>query len=379
MNMGLHLRRAAVWFRDRIAVVYEGNRFTYRELNQRVNSLANSLISQGVKKGDRVAYLSANRHQVIEAAYASYKAGLVEVPLNFRLSMGELVHMLNNSESNVLILGEEFIEAVEAARPQIQTVKHYISMTKTPPSMHDYESLVSEGSPSEPDVEVTADDIASLNYTSGTSGTLKAAMLSHRNRICHAKKQLLMPGIDIDKNSIMCHIGPLGHASAAMILPTIWRGGCNLILGGFDVEVLLETIEKERVTHLMLVPTMINFMLAHPSLKKYDLSSIRTIAYGASPMAVERIKEAIDIFGPVLTQLYGLTETSAQVTFLSKEDHLLEGDPKKLKRLASAGIPSIECEVRVVNEKGQDVGPGEVGEIIDAVMTRWSGTGKTLS
>ncbi len=365
MDMGMHLRRSAVWYAGRTAVVYKGNRFTYRELNQRVNSLANRLISLGVKKGDRVAYLSPNCHQLIEAAYAAYKAGMVEVPLNFRLSMGELVHMLNNSESSVLILGEEFIAGIEAARPQIQTVKHYISLTKTPPSMLDYETLVGEGSPSEPDVEIAPDDIASLNYTSGTSGTLKAAMLSHRNRICHAKKQLLTPGMDIDENSVMCHVGPLGHASAAMILPTIWRGGCNLLLEGFDVEVLLETIEKEKVTHLMLVPTMINFMLAHPRLKECDLSSIRTIAYGASPMAVERIKEAIDIFGPVLIQVYGLTETSAQVTYLSKENHLLDDDPKKIRRLASAGIPSIECEVRIVDENGEDVGPGEVGEIIE--------------
>ncbi len=365
MDMGLHLRRSAIWYAGRTAVVYEDNRFTYRELNERVNRLANSLGSLGVKKGDRVALLSPNRHQMIEASYACFKQGFIKVPLNARLSTGELVHMLNNSETSVLILGEEFVEDIEAARPEIQTVKHYISMSKTPQSMLDYESLVSEGAPSEPDAEIEPNDIASLNYTSGTSGMLKAAMLSHRNRICQAKKLMLVPRNDVDRDSVMCHVGPVTHASSTMILPIIWRGGCNILLKGFDVEVLLETIEKEKVTHLLLVPTMINLMLAHKRLKEYDLGSIRTIIYTASPMPVERIKEAVDVFGPVLIQLYGLTETAATISYLSKDDHLLDGDPKKLKRLASAGIAHIESEVRIVNEAGEDEGPGEVGEIIE--------------
>ena len=365
MYMGIHLRRSALWFPERTAVVHEGNRFTYREVNERTNRLANSITSLGVKKGDRVALLSPNRHQMIEASYACFKEGFMKVPLNARLSTEELVDMLNNSETSVLILGEEFIEDIEAARPEIQTVKHYVSMTKAPPSMLDYETLIREGSPSEPDVEVAPDDIASLNYTSGTSGTLKAAMLSHRNRICQAKKLLLVPGNDVDADSVMCHVGPVTHASSTMILPIIWRGGCNILLRGFDVDLLLETIEKERVTHLLLVPTMINLMLAHPRLKKCDLSSIRTIIYTASPMPLERIKEAVDIFGPVLIQLYGLTETAATVAYLSKDDHLLDGDPLKLRRLASAGIAHIESDIRIVNEEGEDVKPGEVGEIIE--------------
>jgi acyl-CoA synthetase (AMP-forming)/AMP-acid ligase II len=365
MDMGMHLRRSAIWFPERTALVDEEKRFSYREVNARVNSLANSLKSLGVKKGDRVALLSPNRHQMIECAYACFKAGFIKVPLNFRLSISELIHMLNNSESSVLILGEEAVDNIEAARPEIRTVRHYISMTKTPPSMLDYESVLNEGETSEPEVEIKPDDIASLNYTSGTMGTLKAAMLSHRNRLSQAKKMLLMPGSDIDGASVMCHVGPVTHASSMMILPIMWQGGRNILLRGFDVERLLETIEKEAVTHLLLVPTMINLMLAHPSLGKYDLTSIRTIFYGASPMPVERIRQALDFFGPVFIQSYGLTEASGTVTCLSKKDHQLDGGPNKLRRLASAGIPHTECEVRIVNEEGEDVAAGEVGEIIE--------------
>jgi len=375
MNLGTYLTRSALWFADRIAIVHEEYRFNFRQLNERVNRLANAFLGLGLQKGDRVALLSANRHQLVEADFACYKAGFVRVPLNARLSMPELIHMLNNSESNALILGPEFIEGIERARAQIPTVGHTIALSQTLPSMLDYETFIHVASPDEPKAEVGLDDLCSLNYTSGTTGQLKAVMMSHRNRICQARKFLLVPDVNIQKESVMGHVGPITHASGGMILPFIIRGACNLILRTFEIKLLLETIAREKVTHLFTVPTMLNFLMAYPDLKKYDLSSIQMIMYGASPMPVERIKQALEIFGPVLIQGYGQTETTSGFTFLSKDDHLFAGDPKKMRRLASAGLPSPECEVRVVNEKGEDVKPGEVGEIIergdDAMLGYW--------
>jgi len=365
MNVGELVKRCALWYSDRVAFIYEGAHLTYKELNERVNRLSNALLSLGLQKGDRVAILSKNRPQIIESIYACYKAGLVTVPLNARLAIPELVHMVNNSESSALILGEEFIEGVDSVRPEFPCLRHYIAITQPQRSMQDYETLIKNSSSSEPQVDVELDDLASLNYTSGTTGVLKAAMLTHRNRICMAEKQLLIPGIDVDRTSVLCHVGPITHGNYTMVLPIMLRGGRSLILSGFEVDLLLKTIEKERVTHLLLVPTMINMMLNHPDLKKYDLRSIRTIFYSASPMPVERIKQALQVFGPVLIQGYGCTESSALITYLPKEDHMFEENPKKLKRLASCGVPIMACDVRVVNEKEEDIKPGEVGEIIE--------------
>ena len=365
MNVGELVKRCALWYSDRVAFIYEGAHLTYKELNERVNRFSNALLSLGLQKGDRVAILSKNRPQIIESIYACYKAGLVTVPLNARLAIPELVHMVNNSESSALILGEEFIEGVDSVRPEFSGLRHYIAITQPQRSMQDYETLIKNSSSSEPQVDVELDDLASLNYTSGTTGVLKAAMLTHRNRICMAEKQLLLPGIDIDRTSVLCHVGPITHGSYTMVLPIMLRGGRSLILSGFEVDLLLKTIEKERVTHLLLVPTMINMMLNHPDLKKYDLRSIRTIFYSASPMPVERIKQALQVFGPVLIQGYGCTESSALITYLPKEDHMFEEKHKKLKRLASCGVPIMACDVRVVNEKEEDIKPGEVGEIIE--------------
>ena len=284
MNMGIHLTRSAKWFSERTAVVFQDVRLTYREFNERVNRLANGLISLGLKKGDRVAFFSSNRHHVLEAFYACHKAGLVTVPLNARVSIPEAVQMLNNSESNAVLVGEEFVTDIEGVRPQLDTVKHYVATSKGSPSMIDYEALLRNASPGEPPAKVELDDLVSIEYTSGTSGSLKAAMLTHRNFLTMSKKEMLMPGLDLDRNSVMCHVAPVTHGTVANVLPTIVLGACNLILPGFDPKLVLETIEKEKVTHILLVPTMINIIMAYPDLKKYDLSSIRTIMYAASPM-----------------------------------------------------------------------------------------------
>jgi long-chain acyl-CoA synthetase len=366
MNPCLHLMRAAMWYPERIAVVdvREDTRLTFKELNGRVNRLANAFSSLGLKKGDRVASLSPNRSQLVEIIFACHKIGLIGVPLNARLSMVELVYLMNNSESSVLILGPEYIEEIEKLRSEIKTVKHYIAISHPTPSMIDYEDLIRSASADDPKIEVDLDDIAELKYTSGTTGRLKAAMVSYRNRLCQGRKVLLRDP-NISKDSAMCHVAPITHASGILLPGFMMKGARNVLLPGFDIPLLLKTIEKERITYLLAVPTMLNFLMAYPDLKKYDLSSIKTIVYSGSPMPVERIKQALKIFGPVLMQTYGLTEASGVLTYLSQEDHLFEGDPKKLKRLASAGRPGFENDVRVVNEKGEDVKPGEVGEVIE--------------
>jgi acyl-CoA synthetase (AMP-forming)/AMP-acid ligase II len=366
MNPCLHLMRAAMWYPERIAVVDVGEdtRLTFRELNERVNRLANALSSLGFRKGDRVASLSSNRYQLVEITFACHKIGLIGVPLNARLSMAEMVYMLNNSESSALLLGPEYIEEMEKVRSEIKTVKHYISLSYPSPTMIGYEDLVRSGSADDPKIEVEMDDIADLKYTSGTTGKIKAAMMSYRSKLCQTRKVLLRDS-NIRKDSAMCHVAPITHASGIMLLPFIMKGARNVLLPGFDIPLLLKTIEKERITHMLAVPTMLNFLMAYPDLKKYDLSSIETIIYAASPMPVEKIKQALEIFGPVLKQGYGLTETSAGIACLTQEDHIIDGDPKKLRRLASAGRPVSECDVRVVNEKGEDVKPGEVGEVIE--------------
>lgn len=363
MNIGCHLMRSAKAFSERTAIVDQEVRLTYRELNSRVNRFAAGLRSLGLEKGDRVAQLSGNSFQIVEAVYACYKIGLVTVPLNARAGIPEIIQMVSHADTKALILGEEHIGPIEDNRSAMKGVDHFIAVGGAPSSMVAYTRLL-DFDEAEPDVEVEAQDLAEVKYTSGTSGVLKAAMLSHGNLLSKARKHLLVPGIDIDRSTIMCHVAPVTHASGGWILPVISRGGCNVLLREFDEKTFLETIQKEKVTHFFAVPTMLNFLMSRPDIRSYDLSSIRSIVYGASPMPPERIRQALETFGPVLIQGYGQTETSSGFIFLTKEDHVLDGDADKLRRLASAGLPCFDTDVKVVNNQGREVKPGEVGEII---------------
>ncbi len=363
MNMGLHLTRAAQSFAERTAIIDEKKRFTFRTFNENVNRLAHGMMALGLKKGDRAAMLTLNCHQLLEAFYACFKIGVVAVPFNNRVSMEEIIRMLDHAEALALFIGPEFVDRIDSLISKIKSVRHYIAFLSPPPSMLAYEELLNY-SKAEPGIDIGLEDLAELRYTSGTTGVMKAAMLPHRSLLAKARKHMLVPGIEIEIDSTICHIAPVTHASGGWVLPFISRGGCNALLPHFDARTLLETIESERVTHLFVVPTMLKIMMDYPKLSDFDLSSIRTIVYGASPMPSGQIKRAIEMFGPVFVQGYGQSETGSGFIFLHKEDHDCEEDPVKLKRLTSVGLPSFECDVKLVDIRGKEVQYGEVGEIV---------------
>lgn len=364
------LQRAVQAFPDRTAVVDGSQRFTYRQFDERTDRLANSLAAAGLRKGDRVAFLMPNCHQALETDAACYKSGFVKVPLNARLSMGELVHMMNNSGTSALAVHPSFVDGIQACRSQIETVRLFIVTSGSAESMTSYEDLVTGGSPRRPDVELSPEDVYGLFYTSGTTGVLKAAMITYRNYIA-TTRYWEHHGLAQGDGLVVGYVAPVTHAASLLVLPTLIRGGVNVLLSSFDPETLFRTVQAEKVTDLFLIPVMINLLLTHPARQNFDLRSLRNITYGAAPMAPDRIQKALEVFGPILRQAYGQTESTGLGALLSVEDHVTRGDPKKVERLASAGRPVSECEVRVVDEDGKDVATGEVGEILirgDSVM-----------
>jgi acyl-CoA synthetase (AMP-forming)/AMP-acid ligase II len=232
--------------------------------------------------------------------------------------------------------------------------------------MVDYEKLLAKSSGAEPDVEVELDDVYKLQYTSGTTGVLKAAIITHRNFFSRLKHNLVSTGINPYNPVVQAYIAPVTHAAGGFVWITYLMGGTNILLNlnPFTPKELLEIIEKERVTDIMLIPVMINMLLNYPDLKKHDFSSLKTIGYGTAPLAPERIKQALEVFGPVLRQGYGQTESIAVGTFLTKDDHVSNGDPVRENRFASVGVVSFDADLRIVDENGKDMPTGEIGEII---------------
>ena len=368
MNVKSLIQRAVVEYPDHTALVYKDVRRTFREVHGRINRFAKGLLHLGLRKGDRVGMLLRNCCEFIETDFALSKTGMVRVPLNARLTGSDHEYMLNDSGSNTLIFGEGFTETVQAINPRLKTVKRFIRVSEGRSTENllradDYEDLIEKNSPDEPLSEITEEDLHTLFYTSGTTGKPKGAMLTQRSWANVAINLVLDYG-PMTEEDVILNTQPLSHGAGFFVLPYFIRGGTNVLIPEFKPSIVFETIEREKVTVLKLVPSMLYQLMEAPEKTRYDLSSLHSIIYGGSPIAVPRLIEAVRFFGKKLVQLYGQGEVPMCISTLSRRDHLIEGPEEAVKRLSSAGKPCLNVEVRVVNGNGKDLVPGEVGEVI---------------
>jgi long-chain acyl-CoA synthetase len=375
MNAGYLITRSAHYFPEKTAFVIDGQAISYRNLNQRINKLANALLSLGLKKGDRVGLLFHNSLAYLESYLALYKAGLIWVRLNARLALPEFKGMLEDSGALALIHGPEFIEMAEKASQGLRWV-----IQQGPDARIDYDDFLQKGSDQEPKADVYLDDLSDLWYTSGTTGAPKGIMLTHRN-IVTCTQFLLSDVYDITQGDSFLTPGALSHAGSVRILPFIIRGATCYLQSHFDPQRICEDIEKFRITDLATVPTMLIALMDYPGMPHLDLGSLRRITYAGAPTPVERIKEALEQFGPVLDQSYGQAESIITITHLSRQEHILKDDPAREARLASAGREYPGVQVRIMDDNGQILGPGEIGEVVtrsDLVMRGyWNQPDKT--
>ena len=373
MNVGKLLTKSARSFPDNLAIAHGPKKLTYAEFNSQANRLANALYKLGIKQGDNIALLQYNNPEMLESMFACFKAGCGAVPINFRLHPNEFSFIIDHSESKAVILSPEFNEAIIEIRERIPSAPHLITLSVAEGELLDYEKLISIESDQFTDADVQPDDLAWLFYTSGTTGMPKGAMLTHRNLIAMTMNFYadMCPGFGA--NEVVLHAAPLSHGSGLYSLPNIGKAATNVILESksFNPELAFKTIEKFRVTNMFAVPTMIKLMVDSPAVDKYDHGSMKALNYGGAPMLVEDMKKAIAKLGGCLVQLFGQAESPMTITYLSHKDHVQEGTPKQMERLASAGIPRTDVEVKIFDPDDKELPPGEMGEIVtrsDLVM-----------
>lgn len=366
------IRNSAKYFPNKPAVVYENRSLTFREVDDRANRLANALSGLGLKPGARVATLMRNSLEYIEITFGLIKGSFPQLHLNPRLTSDDLLYQLNDAEIQVIILQKHYAELINPIRDQLRTIKHFICFDGEEKAMLGYDQFISSASPIEPELELNLDDLGELRYTSGTTGNPKGIMLPYRSWLAVTRNLLLDQIPDLTSEDRFVALQPLYHGAGWRILAVWVRGATHFIVPRYDAEIAFDLIEKERITSIKTVPTVLLRLLDAPDIRKRDLSSIRTILYGASPMPVDRLKQGLEIFGPVFVQGFGQTEAPITISVLRKEDHVVSNDPKAMKRLGSIGRPYTMVEVMVVNEKGEQAAPGELGEIIvkgDHIMT----------
>lgn len=364
MNLGIHFDRAIRAHHDLVAISEDNTSITYERLGKQAKLFSETLTAHGFSKGDRVALLMPNCIEAVVVDGGLMKTGVIKVPLNARTSPAEIKAMLVDSGATMLVTHVLLAPYAQQCIDGLDTLKMVLiaGEGEAPKDWVRFNDFLS-GQRQIVDTVIELDDIYSLNYTSGTSGVLKAAMLTHRNWLSLTRAYLYSSGLEPRVKRKNAYIAPITHAAGGAILANLITGGTNRLLKQFDPASLLQTIQDHKITDILLVPTMINMMLAVPDIEQYDLSSLDTIVYGTAPMSPARIKEAISIFGPVLSQGYGQTEC-ASISMLSKTDHLAVNDPALAHRLLSAGRPSFECEVKILDDDGQHVPNGEIGEIV---------------
>jgi len=347
---------------DKEAFVYGEQRLTYAEFNAKVNSLIHALQELGVKKGDPIGILSWNCLDYVIVYGAAMKGGYILSRFNPRLGTEELEHLISYSEVNTLFVGLELVAVTESIRSKMPGVKNYISLEEPAKDMIYINDLLDSNSTEEPDIQIEEDDEFFIIYTSGTTGLPRGAVYSHREAWDDCRIYIINQSIQPDDRHIQ--VSPMFHiAGDTMVRSLIYIGACNIITKFFDAEATLKLIQDEKATHISIVPTHLVAMLGVPDVKKYDVSSLKFIWYGGSPMPLEVLKRGLATFGNVFGQGYGMTESGPAICHLAKEDHDALGKPEE-KRLSSAGQPDIGVQVRIVDDKDNDVSPGEMGEII---------------
>jgi acyl-CoA synthetase (AMP-forming)/AMP-acid ligase II len=353
---------------ERTAIIFEGKRYSFNQLNERVNRLANAMNRLGVKKGDRVALLQVNCNQCIETYFATAKIGAIYLPLNFRAKEEEQEYMINFAEPVIIFVGNRYADMINSIRPKLGTVKNYVCIDGGCKDMLDYEELLESSPADEISVEIEDDDNTILMFTAGTTGRPKGVMLPHKSFSVYVLENVSPPSPDIDEKTILTV--PLYHvAGIQAMMSAIYGGRTVIIQRQFEAKAWMELVEKEKANRAMMVPTMLKQLQDSPDFSKYDLSTLRVITYGAAPMPLTVMKKALEAFpGVSFINAFGQTETASTITMLSPEDHIISGTgeerEKKLQRLTSIGRPLPDVEMKIIDESGKELPPGQIGEII---------------
>ncbi|WP_085809386.1 long-chain-fatty-acid--CoA ligase [Sphingomonas sp. TZW2008] len=347
-TFGEALARHAVERPDQVALRFEDRVTDYATFDRHASQIANGLIAMGMRKGDRVAYLGKNSDWAVELALGVARAGMILVPVIWRLAPAEVDGILADSGARTLFVEPAFNRAFPMANVVILD--------------EGFARWRDAQGPVPPAIAVNEDDVVLQLYTSGTTGAPKGVMLSHANGIRQRQAQL-----DAQVDWLLANPGdatiiamPYGHIGGVGVALGAVNSGQELIIHAeYDASAVMDAIAAHRVRRLFLVPAAIGLMLQHPKAATADFSSIETLSYGASPIPLPLLQQAVARIGCGFVQVYGMTETWGSIVALPPEDHL----PGREHKMTAAGKALPGVELRILDEDGNEVPPGTIGEV----------------
>jgi acyl-CoA synthetase (AMP-forming)/AMP-acid ligase II len=375
MYMTQGLRRAAKITPNKTALISESVQLTWAQFQDRVARLAGALHELGMRTEDRVAMLAFNSHRYAEYYYGVFWSGANVVPMNIRWSLAEHVYSIKDSGARFLVVDDAFAEMGAAIARECDSVEHVIFAGDgmCPSDMRSYEDLVAAARPAE-DAFRNGEDLAGIFYTGGTTGFPKGVMLPHR--ALWASSFCFAAGANLTPEDRIIHAPPLFHiAGSAMLLSTTLFGGSHAFIPGFEPKVFLDAVTKFNGTITLLVPTMIAMLLQSSDLETADTSKLTRMLYGASPMTLAILKEAMEkLPNTQFIHAYGQTELAPLVTLLGADYHVLEGPKADKIRSVGQAVPSVEIEI--VDQEGVEVPRNQPGEVrvrgANAMLGYWN-------
>jgi fatty-acyl-CoA synthase len=344
---------------DRVAFLSDDARWTYRELGALISQVVQTLTARGLKRGDAVATLSANRPEAFVTTAVAYLMGLRITWLNPTSSEDDHAYILQDSGVTTLFVDPlTFGARALVMAERVPGIARLLSFGPNDGFGDDLLAAASLFTPGPLLPQAQLDDVCVLIYTGGTTGQPKGVAHTHRVHVTMIMTE--MADWDWPSEIRFLALTPITHASGAMIMPVLLKSGTYAMTQGFSAEKFIRLVKTHRITATFLVPTMIYVLLDHPARQNTDLASLQLIIYGASPMSPTRLIEGMREFGPVFMQLYAQTEAPNTVTVLHQHEHDPEHHPE---RLASCGTPCVGTQVRLLDDAGHQVAAGEIGEI----------------
>jgi len=337
---------------------------SYYQANQRANQLARALLASGLNHADRFSYLSQNSSDMVLMYFAAAKAGVVPVPLNYRLAPREWLYILNDSESKMLIADAEYINGIESIHNELTHTKNFVSIGRSADNWQDHDTWIDGQVADNLNLDIKESDQLYQMYTSGTTGLPKGTMISHS--AIDSNLGMLARGMNLRQNAErVIIVAPLYHAGAGVLsMAAVSLGGTLVIHKDFNPITMVESLISDEITVGGLVPAMVQACLVSvPNIRELNFPNLRSMFYGASPIAEETLREAMNVFQCNFVQGFGMTETSALASSLSPEDHrkALQDQPELL---LSAGRAVLGTEIKIVDEEDNELPRGSIGEIV---------------
>lgn len=348
---------------DAVAYIQDDRAYTFDEVGELSCRIANRLIELGLPKETKGAVWAGNDVTAWACTLGLWRAGMTWIPVNPRNAADDNRYILDAFDCEVLFFQQAFADTIAALRPQLPKVKHWVCLDAALPDAPQLIDWCASAPATKPAIVADLDDVLIIMPTGGTTGAPKGVMNTHRAAQTTFVHFMLACTYRDGTRPVNLAAAPMTHTAGLLSIPCTAQGGTVVVLAKPDPMLLIQAIAKHRVTEFFLPPTVIYALLEAPGIERVDFSSVRYLLYGAAPMSVEKLKKAITLWGPVLSESYGQSEAMGSIATLRADEHLAEGGLASDERLASVGRPNPLVRVEIMDDQNRILPRGETGEI----------------